>query len=212
MKNLRILLLLFLLPMLFNCEKNTTSLESKPIKKLTFKFEAKVDNINGAIPFQMQIGDTIIGSFSFDPNIEGINTQYDYSKIYPQTSVNGEVSFTINDVVFIANIDSFPQYEIEIQNNGGFPNECDEFIWCAGFPDIEQAFGQDNIQTWFRLIDYSGNSFQNLDMPSDLELSKFEYKRMWVVASKYNELDIDDWHFEATITSLNLETVIYRNN
>ena len=210
MKRLNIYLLLIFTLISISCEKDMTSLESKNVLKVTYEFYGKIEYFYGDIPFSVQLNDGISGMFSYNPNVPSYQDQTQTCSYFNQDSIYGAVLFVLRDITFKANVDSIPEYCIEICNNVPETGGSDTFSWNAGFPDLKEFYGLSYLYAIFDLGDPSGTALLNHELPIHLNSEGFQYKQFFVNGSIYQDtVEISSFTIRAKLNDVELKSIMY---
>ena len=208
MKKIVLINIAFLSFFYLQCEKDVSSLESKSIVELVYRFKGNIEYFDGKIPFPVEINDGINGHFNYNPNVQYYMNQPQTCAYYRQDSTHGFVEFLLNDVIFMANVDSNSQYEIEVCDDDPYTGGSDVFRWSACFPELQRIFNHDHVTVSFIMTDPTGNSFSNKNLPIYLNSSGFQYKQLFINGDSASVLS---WFIRATINTVELESIMYND-
>jgi hypothetical protein len=210
MKIFSISLLLICTLISSSCKKDMTSLESKNVLKVTYEFTGKIEYFYGDIPFSVQLNDGISGMFSYNPNVPYYQDQTQTCSYFNQDSTFGAVLFVLRDIAFKANVDSIPEYSVEICNNVPETGGSDTFRWAAGFPDLKEIYGLSYLYAIFRLSDPSGTAILDHELPTHLNSDGFQYKQFFINGSIYKDtVEISFFTIRAKLNDVELKSIMY---
>jgi hypothetical protein len=179
---------------------DTTTPTAQPLTK--YQFSAKVDRKSGTPPFPINTGDTITGTFTFDPAVKDtflLSTQGGYVQKLPASVQVHIGSTTIN-----ADLTNWLGYTIRTNcDDTNDATSSDTFSWYVNDTVLASMYGLDYIQTSFILGDTTGKVFTSDIMPNSLNVNDFDMRNLFISGTKI----IADtpnilWNLRAQITSV----------
>ncbi|QXE87482.1 hypothetical protein KP003_03510 [Geomonas nitrogeniifigens] len=193
---LKLILLCLFLATMFGCGgqdgQNTAvagSPDTTPIKNATlseYQFAATVEGKMGNTPFPVAIGDTVTGTFSFDPKLVDnfiLPTQGGYFQSPPATA-----QVNIGSVIFNADPDDkWLGYVLRVNDNdASVAPTRDEFSWDADDSALAASFGLDRVSVTFSLTDLTATALNGDAIPTNINLDDYTSGYLYISASKGN--------------------------
>ena len=183
-------------------ETSVATPTATPRGLIGFAFSATVTDVLGVADVRLVAGDTITGTFTFDPASRDASDLNPNQGYYPQHAPTG-VAISLGDRDFRADVTSFPAYAIEIENDEmSLPTVRDRLRWVAGDPSLAGALAFDNLQAIFTLDDPSAVAFSNDTLPTELDSAAFS--GLLFVNGVQIEEDLADfvWTVRAVVDSI----------
>ena len=172
----------------------------------TVEFSGNVDQVSGNPGFVIKTGDQISGSFSFD--LEGIDVNAsNLNQGYYHQSPPAGVEITSAGFTFRADVKSFPEYIISVENDdSSVPPTRDVFHWSAGDPNLAASLGVGNLQSNMTLQDLTARAFFDDSLPRDLDIRNFNGV-LFVNATNYSAsgMPVVVWSIRVKINSIRLK-------
>jgi hypothetical protein len=210
--HLKLIMLSLVLGIIFGCgggqdNSNTTTTSSPnsstpstpPTVTLSeYQFVATVDLEMGTPPFPVAVGDTVTGTFTFNPSIKDshiLSTQGGYVQKSPAT-----VQVKLGSITLNADLNNWLGYVITVMDNDASVSPTrDIFSWYVNDTALAVSYGLDYIQAGFSLTDFTATAFSSDAMPLDINSSNYSGGNLFISGSKGHA---SLWNLRSQITSV----------
>lgn len=148
--------------------QNDSNIVTKTPSVVAYQFTATIDSYDNSIaPFTAVVGDSIYGTFKYDPIAIYLKDTSMVQATIGTTLFNADFN-TYNSAVYITN--DLIQPLLPGQST---PQKSDLFQWTVHDSKLASQYGLDDFQLVISLHDPTGIVFDNSLVPTELNLSSF---------------------------------------
>jgi hypothetical protein len=192
-------LILFLSGFVFGCGGGTDTAD--PVLS-EYQFFATITSLGGGTPpFPANIGDTVTGTFSFDPTVQD-STVSPTVGWYTQTDP-ASVKIEVGSVTIEADLNSYG-YGIQIFDNTDSDITRDSIQWYITDSFLAASYGLDRIGAAFQLRDSTQTVFTSDGLPDNLDINNFDHGNLALSGSTDEDAfsTTIHWFFNSKIISV----------
>lgn len=135
---------------------------------VTYKFTATIDAYsNEYAPFPANVGDTITGTFRYDPLAIQQSAPAGVQVVIGSTTFNADLT-AVNSFLSVINDDFLP-----LQPGETIPRKFDRFSWIIHDTNLAMQYGLVSLGVSINLFDDTGLVFDTQQLPTQLNFSDF---------------------------------------
>ena len=163
-----------------------------------YQFSATIDLVMATPPFPVALGDTVTGTFSYDPTVK--DTAVSPSAGAYVQKVPATVQVIIGSVTLNADLNNWLGYVIGVKDNDSSVSPTRDILsWYVNDTLLAASYGLDYIQLGFSLTDLTASVFNNAAMPDDINLRDYSNGYLFISGSKNNA---GLWNLRSKVNSI----------
>ena len=139
----------------------------------TFEMKGTVDLLMGTLPFAVQTGDPLSGTFSFDPRSSDSYADPKFGHYIQAPPAQAE--FALGEIQFRSDTESRSGYYIDVENDDASVLPTRDIVrWVSSDPKLSADFGVDEVQASMTLMNLDASAFTDDSLPSQLDMKDFQ--------------------------------------